>query len=251
MSVTAFVRLRMFWGGFDYASDGQNTPAYGATEYVSGGASAAVGSGVGVRRATVNFDRTNATPADDAATVHFDFLNMTAGSPDDTWITSDYTTLEAAIAAWITAVKSYVPGTCAYNMISWHRVGSGVHPPNPAERIFTPASPVSGLGVNTMPPQAACNITFRTGNRRNWGRTSLPWGKVLDSIGRIPNADCDAIATATQSLVTTAAASDFHLVVVSAPRNSSLNVEKIEVDNVIDSARRRRWKHTTYRKLLP
>ena len=44
---------------------------------------------------------------------------------------------------------------------------------------------------------------------------------------------------------------DFHLVVVSAARHSALTVEKIEVDDNVDIIRRRRWKQSTYRKILP
>jgi hypothetical protein len=61
----------------------------------------------------------------------------------------------------------------------------------------------------------------------------------------------DSIATATHTLVTTAAAADFHLVVVSKPLTSSLNVESIEVDDVLDVIRRRRPKKSSYRKILP
>jgi hypothetical protein len=98
----------------------------------------------------------------------------------------------------------------------------------------------------------ACSITFRTAVRKSWGRTYLPIS--IDAIGingRPKNVAVDAIATATNTLVTTAATNDFHLVVVSQPLASSLNVERIEVDNVADVIRRRRWKATTYRKLLP
>jgi hypothetical protein len=85
--------------------------------------------------------------------------------------------------------------------------------------------------------------------RHSWGRTYLPFGGSLVD-GRATNANCDAIANATNTLFGSAAGNDFHPVVVSKALNSALGIDTLEVDNVVDIIRRRRWKHTTYRKLV-
>jgi hypothetical protein len=52
-------------------------------------------------------------------------------------------------------------------------------------------------------------------------------------------------------MVTGAAAADFALVVYSKALSAALVVERIEVDDNLDVIRRRRWKSSTYRKILP
>lgn len=248
---TAYVRLRLLWGAFDMTAAQGQTPMYTPSQIVTGGTSAAAGSGVGVRRLSVYLDRTAVEVGMDPAFIHFDILNTTSGSPDDTWITSDYTTCESAFQiAWNT-FASYVTNGVKPTQYIWHRIGTGVSKPNPAERTITVAL-TTAVGGGTVMPQQASSITFRTGARRNWGRTYLPLGSAgLTSAGRLGNTAVDAITTTMNGMVTTLATGDFHLVVVSKPLSSSLNVEQVEVDNVPDVIRRRRFKRSTYKKLLP
>lgn len=249
MAITS-IHVRFFWGALSADLEG-SSPSYPyPTAYATLGADASVGGGIGVRRATLKLNRTaGVAPADDDALMHFDFLNITGGSPDDTWITSDYTTLEALLTTWWNAVKSRVPVWYQWDRVLWHRVGPGITPPNPAERILDLASPISASGATANPPQCACSITFRTGVRHSWGRTYLPWGEALVG-GRVQTTGADAIANATRTLFAGAASADFHPVVVSTPLNSALGIDTVETDDVADIIRRRRWKHTTYRKLV-
>jgi hypothetical protein len=247
----ASLHLRVLWGLVDLSEAESQTPVYvNPTDYALAGDSAAVGAGVGVRRCTVVLDRQVVTPTDDAGNMHFDFMNITGGNPDDTWITSDYTTLEALINTWWTSVKPLCPTWFRKARYSWHRVGPGVAKPNPAERILDFVSPVAGTAGNFLPPQCASSITMRTAVRRSWGRTYLPFGKGLMATGRLDSADADTLATATQTLLHGAAAADFLPGVVSYHLNSFLGTETVEVDDTVDIIRRRRWKHTTYRKLI-
>jgi hypothetical protein len=247
----AFQRLRMLWGALDW-QNGTDNP-YPSASTFSGGASAAGGAGsIGVRRATLVLDRLTQTPAADSIEMHFDFLNYTSGSPDDSWITSDFTTLEGYLNTWWASLTGYVDSKTRLAEIRWYRYGPGIVPPNPAVRVLTIGSPVAGSGIGYHTPQTACSITFRTAVRRSWGRTYLPWtGAALGSTLRPGNADCDAIANATQTLVNSAAGADFQLVVVSKRLSASLAVEKIEVDNTLDVIRRRRFKTSSYKKILP
>lgn len=248
---SAYMRLRVTWGGIDITAAHSETPQYGLTEIKSGGASAADGSGVGVRRCTLIIDRKTEQPSSDSAAMHFDFLNVTGGTPDDTWTSADYDDLELKIATWCTAVADRVKVGNKFSEFRWHRVGTGVVLPNPAQRTSPFAAPISGTDSTSGAPQVASSITFRTGVRTSWGRTYLPIGGGYIAAGRLSTGAVDDIAAATHALVTAAAASDFHLVVVSKPLASALNVEQIEVDDVTDVIRRRRWKTTNYRKILP
>src|SRR4029453_3410100 len=219
----AYTRLRMFWGALDITAAQQETPGYTSGQIVTGGTSAAIGSGVGVRRATLSLDRSVQNSLLDPAICHFDFLNLTGGNPDDTWIAADFTTLETAIKNWMTATAGYMPTSHKWTNIIWHRVGTGIPKPNPAERNLLLAPAVAGTGgTSDWPSQVALSITFKTGVRKSWGRTYFPWTGATLPTGYAPAATVDALATATHNLVTAAATGDFYLVVVSAPRSSAL-----------------------------
>jgi hypothetical protein len=248
---TAYARLRVNWGCFDITLLQSTTPGYSAAQIQTGGPSAVIGSGVGVRRATLVLDRTGIRTDADVAIMHFDFLNVTAGNADDTWTTTDFTTLEGYIQTFMTAMKPYLQIGISFTEIDWHRVGTGVSKPNPAERQLILATPIAGTGSSINPPQVACSLTFRTGVRKSWGRTYMPYGAGLTGGSKLASGVVDTIATALNTMVTSAASADMHLVVVSKPLSSSLNVERIEVDDNLDVIRRRRWKKSTYRKLLP
>lgn len=245
------MRLRVLWGALDVTSAQGQTPSYSPSQIVSGGASAAVGSGVGVRRVTLNIDRTAVEAGMDPAVMHFDVLNTTSGSPDDTWTTADYAQVEALLDALDTAIRTMGMSGHKVSQYIWHRVGSGVSKPNPAERVTDRPGAVAWSGGPGLPAQCASSITFRTGVRRSWGRTYLPLGANAMAGVRLGSGSVDTIANAVNTFVTGLATADMHLVVVSAPLASSLNVEHVEVDNVPDIQRRRRPKKQTYRKILP
>lgn len=251
MSLLAFNRLRMLWGALDWQG-GSGNP-YSTAQTVSGGTNA-LPPGVGVRRAILVVDRTAALAGADPAEMHLDFLNFTGGSPDDSWITSDFTTLEAIIATWWTSIAPYITSAYKLSAINWYRAGVAVGSPNPVIRSLATSQPGTGAGTGT-PPQVACSVTFRTAVRKSWGRTYIPLGNLAASnitgSGLITNAMVDAIATGTNAMVTSAAASDFALVVTSTKLSASLNVEHIEVDNMLDVIRRRRYRASTYKKILP
>lgn len=240
----------MFWGAFDFATDANRAPGYSSSQYASAGASAAVGAGAGVRRATCILDRSTYSPALDPATMHFDFMNITSGAPDDTWTTTDFTNLETALKAFYTSLTGQMQGLNKFTTVSWHRVGPSAPIPNPAERISTVTATQPTGTANAVPPQVASSITFRTGVRKSWGRTYLPVGASFLTDGRLNNATTDAIAGAADTLLKAAATNDFYLVVWSKHLNSALAVEAVECDNVPDIIRRRRFKTQTYRKII-
>jgi hypothetical protein len=247
VSVVAYNRFRFLWGAVDWQS-GTGNP-YATSQTGTLGADAV--SGVAARRAVMQISR---NPASDPAVMHFDFLNMTSSAPDDSWTTGDFTTLEALLDTYWGSLKTKINPSYSLTQISWYRVGPGVVPPNPAVRTVTRA--VAGTAASQeLPPQVACSITFRTASRRSWGRTYVPIGALSAGgdivAGRFSNAYVDAMATYVNTLVTGAAAADFHLVVYSATKHALLNVETVEADNVADVVRRRRWKASTYKKLLP
>lgn len=246
-----FQKFRFLWGAVDWES-GSGSPYASGDTGASLGTSAAAGVGVGVRRCVLHFDRTGLVTGADDAEMHFDFLNITGGSPDDTWTSADYSTLEGYLDTWFAAIKIYVSTGVKLSAYDWYRHGPGIVPPNPAQRVTARSVPGTN-GGNALPPQVACSITLRTSVRRSWGRTYIPGLAVgaLQANGKLLTAGADAIAAATEALASSSNGSDFPMVVTSNHLSAVLNVEKIEVDDIVDIIRRRRWSHTTYRKILP
>lgn len=250
MAITAYTRVRAFWGAFDVEVD---APAYGSGQKVSLGPSAASGSGIGIRRAQLVFARSPAAGySEDTAVMHFDWINYTAGSPDDSWVAADFVTLETAINAWWTVIKAGTNTNCTFREIRWYRVGLGVGVPNPAVRVTTVG--VAGTAGGTMlPPQVSISITNKTGSRRHWGRTYLP---EVDSVklvapGRVQGSWCTSICNATDAMYTTSSAADFLPVVFAPSLGSGLSIESVQVDDVFDVIRSRRWEATTFRAQKP
>lgn len=252
MALLAFDRLRMLWGALDW----QHSPdhPYSSSQTLSGGASATVAGGVGVRRIEVVWDRATLHPGADVALTHFDFLNITSGAPDDTWTTGDYTNVEGYLTTFFTALKPYYHAGIRITQFNWYRVGLGVGTPNPAERQLTLTTPIvgtSGSGA-VFPPQVAMSLTLRNGVRKSWGRTYLPLsGMTFTTTGTVATAVVDAVAAAASTMVTSAAAGEYALGTFSAHLSAFLNAEKVETDDNADIQRRRRWKSSTYKKLLP
>jgi len=251
MTVVAYDRLRMLWGALDW-QHGTNHP-YTAAQTKSGGDSAVAVGGIGIRRVECTIDRATQHAGADPAVMHFDILNMTSSAPDDTWTTTDYTQSETALSAFFTSVAPFWSTGYKLTTFNWYRIGDGVTKPNPAERQLLLTTPIAGSSsFHTVPPQSACSITFRTAVRRSWGRTYLPIPSVsLSAAGVLSQSNVDTITGAANTLVTALAANDLHLVVYSAHLHATLNVEHVEADDVVDIIRRRRWKTSTYKKILP
>jgi hypothetical protein len=252
VAVTAYTRFRFLWGAVDW-QQGTNNP-YTGTQTASLGTSAVAAGGIGVRRCQVTIDRTSLAAGTDPATVHFDFLNITGGNPDDTWITSDYTTLEGYLDTFFTAYQPYMAAGLHITTYTWYRVGAGVTKPNPNVRQLVKTTPIAGTATGSaMPPQVSTSVTLRTAVRHSWGRTYLPMTGVsrLTTDGHFATADVDVVAGAANTLMTSAAGSDFYWGVTSLRLSAFLNAEKVEVDNVLDIVRRRRWQQSSYRKILP
>lgn len=252
MSVPVYSRVRFFWGAADIeVLTGGYTPA----QQKSLGPTAVAGSGVGVRRAALIFNRTPpGSFTDDVAVTHMDFLNFTGGNPDDTWTTGDYDTLENLIISfWWSNMKPLVSTAYSLHEIRWYRIGTGVTPPNPPQRTTT-VNQAGTASSQPLPPQVAATVSLHVAPRRSWGRAYVPGltsSAIAASGGTLAHSYVDALLNAWATLQTDAASADFAMVVHSKHLGSALQVEGLAVDDVADIIRRRRWKTPTYRKTAP
>lgn len=244
----SYSRAKFFWGALDvvHSDEAPYTPA----QTKAMGANA-LPPGIGVRRAQLVFNRLLFTPAQDAMTTHLDFLNLTNGNPDDTWTDADFTTLETLISTFIQATQANYNGKVVFDSVRWYRVGPGVVPPNPAIRIKVFGFP--GTGTNALPPQVGASITFKTVPRRQWGRMYMPWNALplTSPEGRFSSARVDEVGAAMNSLVTNAIAAEFPPVIYSAVRGKAYTVETVQVDDVPDVIRSRRFNEATHKYVSP
>jgi hypothetical protein len=246
MSAPDYFHMRVFWGAFDVS---YTTPEYTGAAITSGGSSAAPGDGAGVRRAQLVFDRTPPGAfTDDVAVMHFDYMNITGGSPDDTWITSDFTDLEGFLSTWWTGVHPFVTSRVTLREIRWYRVGHGVVGSNPAERVTT-VGVAGSSSSQELPPQCALSLTIKTARRKQWGRTYLP-GLVSGSLatgGTYDPTSVDAIGTYTAAMAASCVTKQFYMGVMSLTAGSFFTNEQVQVDDIVDVIRRRRWRNPTHR----
>lgn len=241
----AYTRLKMFWGALDfqYADESSYTGAQ-----VKAGGTDANPPGIGVRRASLVFSRPTLSPPQDQMLCHFDFLNITGGDPDDTWVDADFASIEGYIDTMWTTLKTYAASHVVFDQIRWYRVGPGVPPPNPAVRITE--RNVAGTGGAGCPDQVAMSVTLRTVPRRQWGRTYLPCAKQgnLTTDGRWSSSAVDGVASAVNTMLQAASTADFRPVVMSTTRQKAYTVEMLQVDDLADVIRSRRFRPATYRK---
>lgn len=204
----------------------------------------------------------------DVATFHFLKLDG-AGNPTITWVDADYTALETALDTWWTALKPAFYSTIALGQYRWYASGPDWDvtpaPYNPARRI-TERNVAGTDATGSFPPQVAMSVTEKTASRPTWGRFYLPApGQNINAVeGLIATATVDTIVAATVAMYNTARAANKIPVVFTRARGeytrkdgtvlppkaaSAHSVDSIQMDNVFDVIRSRRWETVTYRKV--
>jgi hypothetical protein len=228
------------------------------------------------RRLSFHYEWVGSTDAHDDMYFNLDLVNITGGAVDSSWTTSDYTTCEAALTTFATSIAAIQSSTARLKEWRWYIASYNPYteakpfaPHGPPERVT--AVSIAGTG-NTTPlaPQSAVSVTLLNPFPRNWGRFYIPAiGNTAVNIGigpaRLANAQCDAVATATQTLITNLASHQFQVVTpitqlgvgargsagAGTANRRLAQVTGIQVDNVLDVIRRRRLHAVTYRKKLP
>jgi hypothetical protein len=236
------VRLKGWWGSADVILTDESV--YDSAEVKALGASAQEGEGTAVRRVQSVFTRAPAGSTEDVAVCTMDFMNMTGGEPDDSWTAGDFAAMETLLDAYWTTAKINMASHVSLTSYRWYRIGPGIAPPNPAVRITTKS--LVGGNLASLPPQVAISITEKTAVRRSWGRWYVPGianttTTIADATGRIHATTQGNQHTAAMTLMDGAAAADFLPVVYSRTRNKVYGVEKIQVDDLFDVQRPRRW----------
>jgi hypothetical protein len=241
-------RLKLFWGAVDLEYVDES--GYAPSQTFSGGLTSEA-PGIGVRRASLRYSRAGMGPGEDVLVTHMDFLNLTGGEPDDSWTAGDFALLEAAISDWDTAIKAHRLASVVFDQIRWYRIGKGSPVPNPPVRITEVNT--AGTSTSPLPPQTCMTVTLRPAARKQWGRMYLNFGNAngLTSIGALATGYVDLVANATASCFQVAQEGGFEPVVYSPTRGKAYTIEKLQVDDIPDVIRSRRFDLPTYKKIIP
>lgn len=220
------------------------------------------------RKLHVLFGRTpGGTGLDDDAMFTIHFAKLAAGAPVSEWLEADFTAIEAALDTWWGTIKARYPAGTILKQFRWYAAGpqieealGGPGRTGPPRRVVD--RNVAGTNTTSahMPPQVAVSVTERTSDRSAWGRYYLPApGAVgnLELTGRIPPSVQAIYADAGDALYETAAAASTPAVVYSTAKPARetaagtalpargariLTVDTVQVDDVYDVIRSRRWK---------
>ncbi len=214
-----------------------------------------------LRKLSLKFDRDAGTGAtDDSAYTGFHIVKLTAGLPDDEWVAGDFTDIEALVDTWWDAIKVFYRSGTVLKQMRWYRVEPG-ELLGPPVRVLDVTVPGTADAFAQLPPQVAISITEKTSDPKSWGRIYLPSpaSTILSGSnnGRMATADAGTIADATDALYEAMITAGTPIVVYSAAKPvrstaggselpaiaaRALGVTSIQVDDIFDVIRSRRWK---------
>jgi len=149
-----------------------------------------------------------------------------------------------------TAVQALVSNKATLREVRWYDVPETA----PYKPIFVETIPVVSGGATgsaaPLPTQVAMSVTFKTANRKNWGRFYLPCltSSVLSTNGYFDTSPVDIVATAADALTNRSLTP--YMCIWSKTTGVAQDPMFVQVDDVPDVVRRRRANVTTYRKQL-
>ncbi len=129
-----------------------------------------------VRRLQVSFTQDSGTVGgDDVRVITFHLLKLASGSPVATWDAANFTAARDRLLAFWAARNDYYTAKTVLVKTAFYRAGPGIVPPQPPANSADHSLPGDGLAtVEQMPPQVALSVTEKAGAQKNWGRFYLP-----------------------------------------------------------------------------
>ena len=199
------------------------------------------------------FDRTASAPAEDVAVITMHIRQVIQLSPDILPVTDqgrddfvgDFTDF------WV-AVSPYISSQIKLRELRFYDVPAtrGQHMGDPVK--IQPFEQPGGSNSPLLPPQVAASVTFKTAHRKRWGRFYMPGMTTAssDAKGRIAVDTRVALANGAHAL-TDRSGTGAALVVFSRMHWSHEDPETIQVDDLFDVVRRRRYSVANARTSLP
>lgn len=197
-------------------------------------------------------DRSTLRPNEDVAVMTCHWRGAVVGLPDDLADMDAGRRANARdkIVTFLNAIKPYCNTRIKWRHLYWYE--AGLPPGTPSPRIDEHSITVDGTGSAPIPPQISCSVTFRTAVRKNWGRFYIP-GMALSTLGpngEYTNATVDAICVAAAVLTNRGGSQTETLTVWSPTEGTHHDPQQVEVDDVPDVIRSRRFSSTLYKKIV-
>jgi hypothetical protein len=224
---------------------------------------------VELRRAQLVWEEVgSANLGEDVRVSTFDFLNITGGVPDNSWTAADFINAETRLVNFWNAIKPRYAPNLALKQIRWYAIGPTIVHSGPPRRVLPLNLPgTAASGQDQLPPQVALSMSERTEAPRSWGRVFLPAPSMQQCFtGRASSQFITAVADAAVPLYTDFGTEEIVPVVWSPAKEARgtakggslpaqpprvLTVSKVQVDNIWDVIRSRRYRENIVRQVRP
>lgn len=163
------------------------------------------------------------------------------------------------ISAWWSVAAPYVTQHVTFKEARYYDVPTGgpFPPKDPRGHMGDPVrvTPFNSPGTNSsgaLPPQVAISVTFKTEKRLEWGRCYFPCParNTLDDKGAI-NGDASIALLEAFKHLTSVSGSGAALTVFSRKYWTHFDPNRIQVDDIFDVIRRRRYSAPLFRNTSP
>jgi len=198
------------------------------------------------------FDRSGLSPNEDVAVITCHIRQVEFGIPDVFPIgdqgRNDFIN---NVATWWAGVKGMMTTKITFREMRFYDVpgtaGVDMGDPVLVQAVQEPGTSSSQV----LPPQLAVSVTYRTDKRKTWGRWYLPGitAAHLDPNGRLLAATADTLLNLHHTL-TSRAASGGSLTVFSRKEWTHHDPQLIQIDDIWDVIRSRRYREPHFRKTL-
>lgn len=198
----------------------------------------------------VVFDRSALSANEDTAILALHCRGMVSGLPDQLNPMDDTNRTDFAnkISSWFMSLQGDITSNVSLREVRFYALGSSaaelLGPPDKVVTFNIAGSSASAASI----PQFAVSVTLKTDARRTWGRFYLPGITAghVDANGRILQSFCTSLATKTHTL-TNRSGTGACLTVWSRKNWTHHDPQTIQVDDVADVVRSRRFKSTHFR----
>lgn len=154
------------------------------------------------------------------------------------------------ITTFLTACKALWPSSVVWKHVYWYDTPDDGS--NAGQRISDSVINVGGTAAGgPLPPQVACSMTWRTDQRKNWGRIYLPSIQqgAIDSQGSLQQTWMDTIANAGAAMSSRGGTNTETVCVWSTTELTHHDPQQVVVDDVLDVIRSRRYSSTLRRTI--
>lgn len=211
------------------------------------------------------------TVVDDVRVMTFHFIKLVSGSPSSAWVQADFDALVARFDTFWASAKALYRPSVKLDRYKFYKAGPAITPPQvPVYDLDRDIAGSQSSGAQ-LPPQVALSVTEKAGSKRFWGRFYLPAPATgyVGLYGRPDPTYLPDIADWVDTLYTGCKADGLPIVVyrpalparqtareireglettsLAARGASAWTVDDIQIDDVFDVIRSRRFKEATLR----